>query len=213
MKWLRSQGAVFEEETCEYATLRGNIETLEWLVRSGSFTMGKDTFLQATTSGNITVVEYCVENDVPFEDRLYECIIESFDDPVPVIKLLQNNGYPWHSSACHAAASQNDLKLLRWLRFNCCPWDESVCNEAVKNDKYDILMYAHENGCAWTKETYAYCFSEDGLHGEYDEIPFETTEPTNSIICSEKVFEYLQKHHCPRPDPSDWRIVGDNWDY
>ena len=47
--------------------------------------------------------------------------------------------------------------------------------------------------------TYAYCFSEDGLDKMYDEIPTD-------YQCSEEIVEYLHKQNCPQPNPDDWII-------
>ena len=79
-----------------------------------------------------------------------------------------------------------------------------MCNEAVKKNRFDILVYAHENKCPWTKETYAYCFDEDGLAGEYEEVP-------TMHECSDEIIEYLRKHNCPQPQRSDWHLSNTNW--
>ncbi|GFH53316.1 hypothetical protein CTEN210_09792 [Chaetoceros tenuissimus] len=197
LKWIRSQGAVIVEDTCVFAAMSGRIETLKWLTSIGC-PLSKRTFLEAKTSA---IFKYCIENDVPFAEGLYQHAIDVLPDPIPIIKLLRDSGYPWHQSACSKAVSNGDIKLLRWLRFSGCPWNESVCNEAVKNDYLDILKYAHENGCPWSKETYAYCFSEDGLDAEYYDFP-----NPDDIECSEEIFEYLQEHNCPQPAQSDWNV-------
>ena len=103
-----------------------------------------------------------------------------------------------HKIACTKAADREEFKLLRWLRFNGYPWDVSVCNEAVRNNDLEMLKYAHENGCPWTKETYAYCFSYEGLDYEYHEIP------TEADARSEDILTYLKEQGCPRPQPSVW---------
>lgn len=198
LKWMRSQGVVFADNICIYASEHGHLETIKWL-RSMGCQLNKRTFVNADTSA---IFEYCIENDVPFHDRTYEHVIDVLIDPIPIIKLLRDSGYPSHPSACTQAVRNGNLKLLRWLRFNGFPWNESVCNEAVRYDNFAILKYAHENGCPWTKETYAYCFNDDGLDGEYDRIPSE-----NEIECSPAILAYLQAHKCPQPDPSDWNIT------
>ena len=197
LKWMRSQDTIFEEETCIQAAMRGRLETLKWL-RSEGCPIGKRTFLKATTSA---IFEYCIENDIPCDGRIYESAVQVLPDPIPIIKLLRNSGYPWHPSACAEAAKNGDVKLLRWLRFNGCAWDESVCNQAVKNNNLEILKYAHENGCEWSKETYACCFSDEGLDAVYYNFP----DP-DEIECSQEIFDYLIKHKCPEPDQSDWNI-------
>ncbi|GFH53319.1 hypothetical protein CTEN210_09795 [Chaetoceros tenuissimus] len=199
-----SQGCPWDRQECaNYAAQHGDIEALKWIRSQGVvFDEINATFLHAAISGNFSVVEYCVDNDFSCGDRLYANAIENFDNPIPVIKLLQKNDYPWHPSACKAATILEDLKLLRWLRFNGCSWDEETCNAAVMNDNFDILKYAHENGCRWTKETYAYCFSYYGLDNEYSIIPTAA-----EIECLQAIFDYLIKHKCPKPDPGDWIIV------
>ena len=151
LSWFKAQGVVSNEIAAVGAAQNGHLETLKWL-RSEDCPMGKETFLQASLSGNVAIVEYFIEHAFPFEDGIYECIITKFHDPIHLIKLLQKNGYSWHPSACHAAARKGDLQLLRWLRFNKCPWDEKTCNEAVVGDRYEILKYANENGCPWSKQ-------------------------------------------------------------
>jgi hypothetical protein len=199
LKWMRSEGVVFEENICRYAAEEGHLETIKFL-RSIGCPLDRRAFVNAKTSA---IFEYCIENDVPFDDHLYERVIDILPDPIRILKLLQNSGYPSHPSACTQAAINGDLKLLRWLRFNGFPWNESVCNEAVRYDEFAILKYAHENGCPWNKETYAFCFSEDGLETEYDNIPTK-----NEIECSEEIFQYIEDNNCPKPDPNDWNIAN-----
>ncbi|GFH53320.1 hypothetical protein CTEN210_09796 [Chaetoceros tenuissimus] len=201
LKWMRSQGCEWSDGIGASAAYKGHIETLKFL-RSQGCPMGRNTFLHAISSKKIATVEYCIENDVPFDEELYQRAIDVLPDPIPIIKLLRDSGYPWHPSACAQAATNEDLKLLRWLRFNGCPWDESVCNEAVKYSNLQILKYARENGCAWSKKTYAYCFSEDGLENEFYDIP-----TADDIECSKEIFEYIQEQKCPKPDSSDWNIT------
>ena len=200
LKWMRSQSCEWDEEISAKAAKKGHLETLKWLKSEGC-PFGRFTFLAAISSENYAIVEYCIENDVPFDDRIYERVIEETSDPIPIIKLLRNSDYPWHLNACTQAAFNEDLDILRWLRFNDCPWDESVCNEAVKNSNLEILKFAHEYGCPWSKETYAYCFSEDGLENAFYDIP-----TADDIECSKEIYEYLEKQKCPKPDPDDWNI-------
>ena len=198
LKWMKIHGCQWDIETGKSAARQGHLETLQFL-RSQGCPCNESTFLEAISSKKFDIVEYCVENDFPFDDRLYEDVINYFRYPIPIIKLLRNSGYPWHPSACATAADCNNLNLLRWLRFSGCSWDESVCNNAVINDNLDILKYAHETGCTWSKATYAFCFGDDGLDDEYIGIPTK-----NDNLRSEEVFQYIENNNCPKPDPNDW---------
>ncbi|GFH53307.1 hypothetical protein CTEN210_09783 [Chaetoceros tenuissimus] len=201
LKWMKIHGCQWDLETIEGAARKGNLETLKFL-RSQGCPCNESTFLEAIESRNFDIVEYCVENVFPFDDRLYEDIIRYFRYPIPIMKLLRSSDYPWHPSACFRAADYNNLRLLRWLRFSGCAWDECVCNIAVINDNLDILRYAHESGCPWTKETYAFCFGNGGLDDEYIEIPTKT-----DIVRSEEIFQYIEDNNCPKPGPHDWNII------
>ena len=199
LKLLRKFNIPWNEETCEVAICSGNIEALKW-VRSRGCPWNECAFECAIESNDMTTIQYCIENECPFGQGVYPSAVRC-KYPIPILKLLRSNGYEWNARACTEAAIYGKLKVLRWLRYHNCPWDEKVCNEAVYNDHYDILVYAHENGCPWTKETYAHCFSEVGLDGQFNEIPTEHT-------CSDEIIEYLREHNCPQPQPSDWRNIG-----
>ncbi|GFH53335.1 hypothetical protein CTEN210_09811 [Chaetoceros tenuissimus] len=183
MKWMRTQGFFFDKDTCASAAYGNNLEVLRWL-RSEGYSLDDHTFFNAVSSGDLDMIQFCIDNDIPFDEELYVGAISNNDDPINTIKLLRSNGYPWHPSACARAVVECDLKLLLWLRCNGCPWDENVCNEAVEGDNLEILKYAHENGCPWSKETYARCFSEAGLDGEYEQIPTDHQ-------CSDEIIGYL----------------------
>ncbi|GFH53312.1 hypothetical protein CTEN210_09788 [Chaetoceros tenuissimus] len=197
LKWMRSRGCEWDEYICARAAKKGHIETLKFLISEGS-PCNEYTFSDAILSGDFAMIKYCVDNDIPPDSSLYEYAIATFDDPIPIIKLLRKK-YPWNSNACSAAAYKGNLKLLRWLRFKGCPWDDYTCTEAVKKNHYEILKYAHENGCAWDEYTYAYCFSKNGLYtfDTYEQIPTKHR-------CSDQIIEYIRKHNCPQPAPDEW---------
>ncbi|GFH53190.1 hypothetical protein CTEN210_09666 [Chaetoceros tenuissimus] len=195
LKLLRKFNIPWNEKTCESAAQFGNIEALKW-ARNEGCPWDERTFGIAIKFNEMKIVQYCIDNGCPSSQGLYQSAVRC-EDPIPMLKLLHCNEYEWDERACTEAAIKDKLKVLRWLRYHNCPWDEGVCNEAVKNDHYDILVYAHENKCPWTKETYAYCFDEDGLDGEYGEVPTRHQ-------CSDEIIEYLREHNCPQPQLSDW---------
>ncbi|GFH53334.1 hypothetical protein CTEN210_09810 [Chaetoceros tenuissimus] len=199
MIWLKSKGCNFDEETFAAAAGKGHLEVLQWL-RSENCSWDKEACLNAIRNGHMDVIRFCIDQEFPFDEEIYACIMEEVEDPIPILRALTKSGYVGQKIACTRAADYEDLKLLRWLRFNGYQWDESVCNEAVINKDLSMLKYAHENGCPWTKETYAYCLSWEGLDHVYREIPTEADSR------SEDILTYLKEQGCPRPQPSDWRV-------
>ncbi|GFH53313.1 hypothetical protein CTEN210_09789 [Chaetoceros tenuissimus] len=127
LKWMKSQGCEWNERIGARAAEKGHLETLKYF-RSDGCHFDKYTLTEAIWSRNFAIVEYCAEHNFPFDERIYEYVVDKFHDPIPIIKLFQKNGYPWHPSACKEAAHKGDLKLLRWLRYNGCMWDEETCN-------------------------------------------------------------------------------------
>jgi len=43
-----------------------------------------------------------------------------------VLKWARENGCPWDSRTCYAAAEGGHIELLRWARENGCPWGEDT---------------------------------------------------------------------------------------
>ena len=213
LEWIKSRGGnIWDAKTCAKAAIKGNLETLKWL-RSNCCPWDEKSFLNAFKSGDFETIQYCIEHciegmDLEYEfydhDEVYEYVMgNNCTDSMLVMKLLRMNGYPWNEQACTYAVRRNKFKLLRWLKYKGCPWHEEVCDEAVKSDNLEILVYARENGCPWSYETYAYCFSMVyGLDAEYNKIPIDRDHE-----CSDEIFQYLKKHNCPQPKPSDWRII------
>lgn len=198
LKVLRKHSVPWDESTCANAARLGNLKVLEW-ARSCGCPWNTETFECAIKSENRAVIQYCIENNCPMENVAK--FVFNRVDTLSILKILQKNGYTFPHEFCSRAAEKNDIKALRWLRYIGCPWDiHHICNEAVLWDSYDALVYAHKNGCTLTKETYAFCFGEDGLAGQYEEIPSE-------LICPDEILEYLELNECPRPDPSDWTII------
>ena len=66
-----------------------------------------------------------------------------------VLKWLQIENFHWKSKqTCAAAASENQLDVLKWLRSHGCPWDASTWQAAVNaqlTDEYPTLRSRVEN--------------------------------------------------------------------
>ncbi|GFH53215.1 hypothetical protein CTEN210_09691 [Chaetoceros tenuissimus] len=198
LKVLREHSVPWDESTCVQAARLGNLKVLEW-ARSHGCPWSPEVFDFAIESENRGVIQYCIENNCPMENAA-EFIFDHVD-PLSILKILQKNGYTFTQEFCTKALREDDIIALRWLRYIGCPWDiNCICDEAVQRDNYDALVYTHKNGGILTKETYAFCFSEDGLGGEYYEKPTE-------LVCSNEILGYLVLNHCPRPDSSDWNVI------
>lgn len=175
IKLLLTFSVPWNEQVCAEAAGRAHIEALKWL-RSTGCVWNEDTFYSALESCDLSTVQYCIDNNcaVNDDDRLYACAVRC-EDPIEMLRILKEHNYKsWTAVTCAVAAQENKIRVLHWLRQNGCPWNEHVCHEAVKNENIKILKYAPNNCCPWTKETYAYCFDrEDGIEHEFLKIPEE----------------------------------------
>lgn len=57
-------------------------------------------------------------------------------------------GCPWSSSTCRAAAASGHLHLLRWARGQGCPWDWRVYLAAASGGHLPVMEWAWCQGCA-----------------------------------------------------------------
>ncbi|GFH53258.1 hypothetical protein CTEN210_09734 [Chaetoceros tenuissimus] len=212
LKLLRRYSVPVDESTCTEAAKHGSLETLKW-ARSEGFPWNEDTFREAVTreETDLSLIQYCIDNHCPFNaEHVYDyAFCFPVKETIPILEILHKNGISFTTNACAKASSKGDLTSLKWLMDRGCPSDERVCNEAVREDNYKILVYAHRNGCPLSKETYAYTIMpEYGLDGDYFKVP------SRDRCCSDKIFEYLERHNCPKPDASDWSIVKpSDYDY
>jgi hypothetical protein len=44
-----------------------------------------------------------------------------------MVQWLRDNGCPWDTNTCLAAARHGHLEVLQWARSNGCPWDRRLC--------------------------------------------------------------------------------------
>lgn len=188
----------FNKNICEIAARTGHLNALNW-ARSLGCPWDEMIFFYAVKSNKINVVQYCIDSDCPFDQNISAAAVNHWKycsiDLMPILKLLHNNGYPWHEDAAALTAENGDLKLIRFLKYYGCPWDSRVCNEAV----WVVILRCWSNGCQWRKETYAYYFGA-GLSDYYHEIPTQ-------YKCFDEIFNYLRDDNCPQPEPSDWQMI------
>jgi hypothetical protein len=76
-----------------------------------------------------------------------------FCNTVPRLQWARENGCPWSTRTCRAAAEGGQLEVLQWARANCCPWDEETCSRAAERGHLEVLQWARANGCPWDAET------------------------------------------------------------
>jgi hypothetical protein len=97
------------------------------------------------------------------EDVLYtrrNCyIIDMMDNDealsLPYERVVGLLGEP-AKNVCNYAASQGNVRLLKWARENNLDWSTYTCDSAAIYGHLSALKYLHENGCPWD---YGTCYN------------------------------------------------------
>ena len=66
LKWLRSKGCPWGEETCTDAAEGGHLEILKWL-RSEGCPWDETTCTDAADYGHLDVLQWAIDNSCPYE--------------------------------------------------------------------------------------------------------------------------------------------------
>jgi hypothetical protein len=154
LKYAHKNGCTWDEYTCNVAAENGHLEVLKWLHSLSSKEDREDK--PQTLPSPLVTVEFA---------RLHE------------------NGCPWSTETCAAAARGKQLETLKWLHSlsskedredkpqtlpsplvtvefarlheNGCPWNERTSFIAASTGILEILKYAHENRCPWDEQVCA----------------------------------------------------------
>ncbi|GFH47631.1 hypothetical protein CTEN210_04106 [Chaetoceros tenuissimus] len=128
LKWLHHHGCRWDEEFCDSAVLRDNIEALKWARKKGC-PWDQRALTAAVENGNVPIIEYCLQNQCPMTE-------EVCNDAMSV----EN-----HNVA---------LDVLKLLRKYSCPWNESICSDAISGGHFEAMLWAKRNGCPWSEEDF-----------------------------------------------------------
>ncbi|XP_022178024.1 uncharacterized protein LOC111039050 [Myzus persicae] len=144
-------GIPWNWRSVELACRYGHLDCLTYLHTNGCDTGGNVSALSAASAGQISTLEYALNNGFPHPRNL--CTEVSRHGHLELLRYLRSSGFPCDETTTAAAAEHNQLELLKFLRSENCPWNESTCMLAALNGHLEVLRYAHENGCAWDQST------------------------------------------------------------
>jgi hypothetical protein len=87
------------------------------------------------------------------EDFVRRCAKEGY---LVLMQWAREQGCPWSSAVCGAAAVGGHLHVLQWARESGCPWNKSTCENAAMNGHLGVLQWVRESGCPWNEWTCAF---------------------------------------------------------
>jgi hypothetical protein len=129
---------------CYTAAREGNLSVLKYL-RSLGCAWDNETCSNAAINGHLDVVKWCHENGWPWDK--YTCAHAAENGHLDVIKWCRENGFPWDALTCYYAAENGHIDILKWCRQNGCEWWQSTCEDLESKGCFDVLQWSFENGC------------------------------------------------------------------
>ncbi|GFH46455.1 hypothetical protein CTEN210_02929 [Chaetoceros tenuissimus] len=156
LKWLRENGILWNEQTCEVAAESGNLEALMW-AKSNGCPWDVKAISVAVIRGDLPLIEYCLANGCrsnyvlykvaffPFPSEMAKGDIKTPETKLDIFKLLHHHGVPWNKSVSNEAAEQLHFPALTWALQNGCPWDDDIYHMAMRKCSKSLLKYCIEN--------------------------------------------------------------------
>ena len=170
---------LFDEQTCIFASLGGQLEVLKYLHHEKGCHWDIWTSVAAAREGHLDVLKYLHENHCPWDE--WTCARAAEGGHLDVLEYLHEKGCPWNRRTCELAALRGHLEVLEYLHEKGCPWNERTCTSAAVRGHLEVLKYAHEKGCPWDEET---CSGAAlGGHLEVLQYAYEKGCPWDEATC------------------------------
>ncbi|GFH47639.1 hypothetical protein CTEN210_04114 [Chaetoceros tenuissimus] len=199
MLWAKRNGSRWTELESDLIVKKGDVSTIEKVLKDEP---RQESPMMQTRRGAENALQDAAKRSNAFFRAALSNDSSSDSLIIQKLKLLREYGYEWDAKTTEQAAEHGRLLVLQWLRHLKCPMDESSCAGAVASGNIEILKYTHEvAGCELSKEAYAYCFDEHGLHEPRSHYPTTVRDSHRELL------KYLEKNDCPRVQKSDWKIA------
>lgn len=145
LKYLRSIGCPWDEETSRRAAKSGSIDCLEYVFEHKA-KLCTLMYEFAIESGNPRAFVLIYKRGYPLESRITERV--ALQGWTTVLRMLHRAGVQLDERCCEAAAMQGNFGCMKYSHLAGVPWKKS-CTYAAENGHLDCLKYAHKNGAAW----------------------------------------------------------------
>lgn len=172
VKFLRTQQPPFPwcDDTFAAAALRGDIETLNYLIVNGCPFNARSCDCAAYT-GKLEALKHIFEAGCPMHQETW--MFAALSGNLAVLEYLRDVGCPrdeYHEHmVCRRAAFEGSINVLEWLRVQSPPfrWDKGVCADAASGGQLATLKWlrAQSPPCPWDEDLLA-----AASDGGYDEI-------------------------------------------
>jgi len=136
------------DDTCEYATIHGELEVLKWLNIKGLLrdTSNEWCAILAANCGQLHILKWLREvKGLKLDEHLYQEAIGHMH----VLKWLREKEIPWRDDeyTFYCAAKKGNLEVLQYLHDEGCPWrNNGLCRLREDELKSEILNWLRANG-------------------------------------------------------------------
>ena len=126
-----------------YASANGHFEIVKWLRENGA-PWDERAITHASKNGHFEIIKWLRENGAPWNEGAIT--YASQNGHFEIVKWLRENGAPWDARAIASASQNGNFEIVKWLRENGAPWDKWAITYASKNGHFEIVKWLKENG-------------------------------------------------------------------
>ncbi|GFH47646.1 hypothetical protein CTEN210_04121 [Chaetoceros tenuissimus] len=161
MKWIFQEKMHLFEDSDEKNHIRATIEAYEHVLEGITAPeVTYELYEMATMKGNIEALEYCHRSNYQFDfDETILCDIsmqnKDKEQALVTLKWLRRHGYLWYESLCSAAVSNDNIEALKWVRSEGCSWDIYTLRAAAQRGNIAMIEYCLQNECPTDDWAYA----------------------------------------------------------
>lgn len=151
LEWLSKQsGFKWHGNVCGVAAGRGDLKMLKFLRGQGA-EFNDFTSKNAAKGGNVEVLQFCLDGGCPFNNE--ECCAEAVKfGKLDALKWMKENlkgvefvGNFGTKITIAALEAGNNMDLLQWLKDIKCPFPPAPVAVATRAKKIDVLYWLYKN--------------------------------------------------------------------
>lgn len=196
LKFAHENGCKWDNETCNYAILMGNMDCLEYAHNNGCYWDEEAyiNFMKLHCNSRLTIsyIEYLRSYKCPWNEKVFKYAVES--GYTICIDYLLKNGCPHDKNISNYYIKSVDC--LEYLHKNNFKWDETTCSNFTKFGAYDCLVYANKNGCPWDKRTCELA-DETGVKKVYNVVDCKWEDKYRYPGKFYECIKYAHENGCP----------------
>jgi hypothetical protein len=145
IKWLRSIGAQWDEETVDTAVAMGYIDILDYLIKNGCPNENLD--FVAIENNQLDCLKWIHKNVDKCDSNCYY-----YAETLSFLNWLKSQNIPFTNDIVYCSVKKGEFNRFKWFYENGFKFNSNITTIAAKHKRFDILEYALKNGCPINQE-------------------------------------------------------------